>query len=115
MTIWHVRHPEPGFTGYFGACDFYAGQGSTSSLHDAIKLLELGRGFKLTGLTAEEKGEVIQFRVQLRERHAQWLEDFKKLDAHERTPEGVQYLREKKEERDRVAIERKPRVHKFHR
>ncbi len=115
MTIYRIRSPRAAFEGHVGAVDFCGGIGSTSSLTDAVALLELGRGFKLIGLSEEEKAEVRKFRAALRKGRAERLADFQKLDAYERTPEGVAHLLEKKQEREREAAKQQPRLRKIHR
>ena len=57
-TVYRLKHPQADFRGFFGGVDFYAGYGTTSSKATVIFLLDAGQGFKVCGLTPEERAEL---------------------------------------------------------
>lgn len=87
MTVYRIRSPQASLNGHVGAVDFCGGMGSTSSLTDAVDLLELGKGFKLVGLTDEEKAKVRQFQARRRADKARGAAERKVQEDFERTPE----------------------------
>jgi len=64
--VWVIRHPDPTFRGVFAGVDFYNGIGSTGMVDIVCKLLDSRAGFKILGLSDEEKREFRILRDQLK-------------------------------------------------
>jgi len=54
--VWRVKHSDPTFTGFYGGVDFVNGVG-TSSMVDVICRLIDKDGFRVIGVTEEERAE----------------------------------------------------------
>lgn len=103
MTVYLIQHPLPAWRGVLMGVDFYDGQGSTSSPHDAVLLVKEG----CTIPDPAARAEIVALAAEL-DRARQKRDAERKVQADfERTPAYTESALRRKAEREAAEKELK--------